>query len=245
MTTRIPSLAVACLIAVILVACGSPPAGGTSLPAGTRTPGRPGLVYGGGTPLPTPFACPPGSEEHGCLVVPGKANIFGAGLDEPEAPGGGGPGVLPPMWSVPPGTTTMRVTDATGAVYAVIGGSNPNGPEGDLAGPTDVSSYGGISGIVHGSNGMFLTGVFLTDEPPSGEGPDRLRYSGPDDFTEVAPAIAQTFLVGDGVGRTFVVPTGATRLYLGFADAYRFVGVPGWYDNNGGELVVTVEFAAD
>jgi hypothetical protein len=33
----------------------------------------------------------------------------------------------------------------------------------------------------------------------------------------------------------------ARRLYLGFADGYLYVGAPGWYDNNSGELSVTVD----
>ena len=46
--------------------------------------------------------------------------------------------------------------------------------------------------------------------------------------------------MGDGKARTFRIPAGATRLYLGFADAYQYQGEPGWYDNNGGKLTVTV-----
>ena len=30
----------------------------------------------------------------------------------------------------------------------------------------------------------------------------------------------------------FHIPTGASRFYLGFADAWAFVGDPGWYDDN-------------
>jgi hypothetical protein len=59
-----------------------------------------------------------------------------------------------------------------------------------------------------------------TDFPVPGR-PDTIR----DNFAELAPALAQTFFIGDG--RTgsgsgdiqrFLVPEGATRLFLGYAD---------------------------
>ena len=124
-----------------------------------------------------------------------------------------------------------------------------NGPTGDGSGPTDVKSLGGISGIVNRTNGMFLVGVFLTDLAPPDPAPPRLDFSststgGPppvgERFTELAPEIGQTFLIGNGKGHRYVVPDGATRLFLGFADAYLYVGCPGWYGNNDGNLKVTV-----
>ena len=59
----------------------------------------------------------------------------------------------------------------------------------------------------------------------------------------LAPALGQTFLIGDGKGHKYDVPPEATRLYLGFADSHLYQGPPGWYDNNGGELEVTVDIA--
>ncbi len=55
--------------------------------------------------------------------------------------------------------------------------------------------------------------------------------------------IGQTFLVGNGKDRFYNVPSDATRLYLGFADGYLYLGHPGWYGNNAGELSVTVTMA--
>jgi len=43
------------------------------------------------------------------------------------------------------------------------------------------------------------------------------------------------------LGRRYEVPPEATRLFLGFADGFFYLGEPGWYGNNGGELEVTVE----
>jgi hypothetical protein len=94
---------------------------------------------------------------------------------------------------------------------------------------------------------MFLVGVFLTDNPPSTSPPDRLDFTKGERFKALAPEIAQTFFIGDGRDRTFHVPQGATRLFLGFADAYSgghfYQGDPGFYGNNGGQLCVAVEAA--
>jgi hypothetical protein len=49
------------------------------------------------TPSPSPTLAP------NQLIVPARANIFGAGRDEPPQPGGGGAGVLPPVWQLPSG----------------------------------------------------------------------------------------------------------------------------------------------
>jgi hypothetical protein len=35
------------------------------------------------------------------------------------------------------------------------------------------------------------------------------------------------------------VPAGATRLYLGFVDAFSFHGAPGYHDDNSGSLEAT------
>jgi hypothetical protein len=94
---------------------------------------------------------------------------------------------------------------------------------------------------------MFLVGVFLTDEPPSTSAPERLDFTKRERFRTLAPEVGQTFFIGDGRGRTFRVPGGATRVFLGFADAYSdghfYQGHPGYYGNNGGHLCVHVKAA--
>ncbi|MEL7240415.1 MAG: PEP-CTERM sorting domain-containing protein, partial [Planctomycetota bacterium] len=82
-----------------------------------------------------------------------------------------------------------------------------------------------------------LMGVFLTDEAPTATP----SVSGLDYSTEEArerfvhrPKNKQIFFIGDGVRNTnsrlqrFVVPQGATRLFLGVSDEYGF-----WWDNFG------------
>jgi hypothetical protein len=85
---------------------------------------------------------------------------------------------------------------------------------------------------------MFLVGVFLTDSPPSKPAPPRLDFT-TREFDLLAPRIGQTFLIGDGKGHKYRVPSGATRLFVGFADAFGYQGAPGWYENNAGNLTVT------
>jgi hypothetical protein len=190
-----------------------------------------------------PAAAPrPAGELGRPVTVSGRANIFGAGLARPPAPGSGGAGVLPPGWRLLDGENrVLTVPHATGRVKPIDDHPAANGPAGDKVGVTDVASYGGISGIAHRHNGMFLVGVFLTDDPPADPAPARLDFTGRERFDSLAPRIAQTFLIGDGRGRAFAVPAQATRLYVGFADGYLYQGPPGWYGNNVGELEVTVD----
>jgi hypothetical protein len=186
----------------------------------------------------------------GLMAVSAQANIFGAGSDFAAGPGGGGGGVLPPSAQLPEGASVVTFPTVAGKVTARMGSLGYKGPGGDGTGETDITSYGGISGIVDRRHGMFLVGVFLTDDPPSNLAPRRLDFTKHERFRTLAPRVGQTFFVGDGGDRTFRVPPGATRLFLGFADAYssgeaalqgNYQGRPGYYDNNGGHLCVAVE----
>lgn len=143
------------------------------------------------------------------------------------------------MWALPPGKVrTVTFPSVLGQVRPVRA-YDYNGPAGDRVGPTDITSARGISGIRHASNGLFLTGVFLADAPPS-TAPPRLDVT-KETVTLVSPQLGQTFFVGDGKGRSFRAPMGATRLFLGFADGADYRGAPGYYNNNDGELFVVVD----
>jgi hypothetical protein len=203
------------------------------------------------TPTSSPSAsrlCPPANEADfdANQVVLATANIFGAGRDLAPMPGGGGGGTLPPAWELPDGLKRIvSIACAEGQVNPIKTNPALNGPEGRGVGRTDIESLGGISGIVDENNGMFLVGVFLMDTEPSDSAPKRLDFSDAEDFDVLAPQIGQTFFVGDGSGRRFRVPTDATRLFLGFADGHNYVGLPGWYGNNAGQLEVTLEIAIE
>jgi hypothetical protein len=200
--------------------------GAAALLSGSATP-----VVEGGT-----------SNESAPRQVLATANIFGAGYSSAPGPGGGGAGTLPPGWHLAAGSNRIvTLPRITGTVTPIVNSAPNNGPEGNGEGPTDVESWQGISGIVHARNAMFLVGVFVGDAEPQLPAPSRLDFSEHDRFDSIAPALGQTFFIGDGVGRRFAVPEGATRLFVGFADAYFYVGRPGYYGNNSGhlELVVT------
>jgi hypothetical protein len=121
----------------------------------------------------------------------------------------------------------------------------------------DMDSFGGISGMqLFESNPsdrrvMFLSGVFLDDNDPiSLIAPSRLDFSSTAigrSFSSLAPELQQTFYVGDGLTgegsgsmQSFLVPDGATRLFLGIVDGAYFVGGPDYYDNNVGSFSVTL-----
>jgi hypothetical protein len=81
-----------------------------------------------------------------------------------------------------------------------------------------------------------LVGVFLGPARPEvGQEPPSLDFwSDPDsrEFDRIEPLIAQPFFIGDGrnsdgTEQVFVVPDGATRLYLGVMDSYE------WGNNQG------------
>jgi hypothetical protein len=181
----------------------------------------------------------------GLTMVSGQANIFGAGSDSAPSPGGESGGVVPPVVQLPQGSNVVTIPTITGKVSPMSALVGYSGAGGDGKGATNIASYGGISGIVDRRNGMFLVGVFLTDEPPSSSAPKQLDFTNREQFRTLSPEVGQTFFIGDGRDRTFHVPSGATRVFLGFADAYSdghfYQGDPGYYGNNGGHLCVAVK----
>jgi hypothetical protein len=212
-----------------------PMTAGSTQPAATTGPTTSGAA--GGTSCPA-----------GMTMVSGQANIFGAGSESAPAPGGESGGVVPSPVELTEGASVVTFPTITGTVSPMESVVGRNGPAGDRVGVTDITSYEGISGIVDRRTGMFLVGVFLADDAPSAPPPERLDFTKGEGFTTLAPEIAQTFFIGDGRGRTYRVPHGATRLFLGFADAYSdghfYQGRPGFYGNNGGRLCVAVEAAS-
>lgn len=182
------------------------------------------------------------------LAVDGQANIFGAGTNEPPAPGGFGAGILPPCSGVPTGATSLFVR-AGGEVTYDLGQLSKGGPDGDdsrvFPGGV-IDGVGGISGVESRERVGYLAAVFLSDGQPA-TAPDRLFLGEDYDFTELSPEIGQVFFVGDGVtsggeAQVFRVPPGATAVFFGIADAAEFVGPPGAYGDNVGAFDVTVTF---
>ena len=179
------------------------------------------------------------------MTVSSKANIFGAGHPVAPAPAGGGAGVVPPV-------VDLSSTPGVAVTFPCVAGlinccfEAPDTPAiGTTEFTTNISSYGGIAGIVHLNRSVFLVGVFLSDEEPADPAPERLVFTDTCPagcvFERLEPQIGQTFYIGLGGERPeYVAPEGATRLFLGIADAFFTQGPPGWYDNNSGKFDVVV-----
>jgi hypothetical protein len=122
-------------------------------------------------------------------------------------------------------TSQLCATGADGGIKYIV--SRTPGPENGIANikaPIDA-----------------LIGVFLDDSDPSNFPPPvALDFStvASRDFTSLSPELRQPFFIGDGKDsaghvQEFVSPTGATRLFLGTMDSWR------WSDNIG-SFTVTV-----
>ena len=133
---------------------------------------------------------------------------------------------------------TVLTFTATGGID--FGGSPPSvGPDGSFLFTTP--STNGISGATWPANS--LVGVFLDNsQPDSTAAPPDLDFgSGAGtSFATLSPALKQVFFIGDGrtgtgsgATQTFVIPAGATRLFVGASDGF------GWF-NNSGSFSVTV-----
>lgn len=179
-------------------------------------------------------------------VVPGTSNPKLAGMpDGTEASvGDTAPAQSPVLFtefSITPGSW-LQFTQVSGVVDNCGNGTSEVCSRG---GPDGAELYGnpaenGISGLTAPINS--LVGVFLGAAQPDGTAaPTSLWFdSGNTGFDTLAPVLQQVFFIGDGLSGTgsgtvqrFLVPTGATRLFLASHDGY------GWY-NNSGSFTVTV-----
>ena len=111
------------------------------------------------------------------------------------------------------------------------------GPEGDAV----EGSTGHATGAENGIANLIapidsLVGVFLGPaQPDLSAAPGGLDFSTPAlrDFVSLSPLLKQPFFIGDGLRndglsvQQFIVPAGATRLYLGTMDGF------GWWNNSG------------
>ncbi|MCX6629709.1 MAG: BACON domain-containing carbohydrate-binding protein, partial [Candidatus Solibacter sp.] len=177
--------------------------------------------------------------------VDAKSNIFAAGRATAFN------GLLPPGYRFSAGAGKVLALDVVnGATHCQSGTATipADGAAFCVSGSTDVLSYRGIAGVVHGRKVMFLVGVFLDDREPADPAPARLDFTNNEDYTSLAPLLGQVFFLGNGrtaanAQQTVVVPETATRLFLGFADAEAFHGAPGAYQDNTGGLTVSLRVA--
>ena len=159
--------------------------------------------------------------DSGKVGVDQNCNIYGAGHKTPPASSKGAPGILPVEVKLPANSAgkVFVVTKATASTGAVA----PNGFAHD-----DYymlfKEVGGLSAIKAKAH-VFLTGVFLDDSEPSGAAPEMLVFRPQlPYFASLRPGLRQVFFIGDGQNdgknREFVIPAGATRLFLGTTSGY-------------------------
>lgn len=202
------------------------------------------------------LACPDGGaagdgaagESGGAVTVPSTADVWLAGQASgamlksdisPVATPDVAPTNSPVEVPVVAGSTlTFAVAGTTSNAATLCFASSPDG-----GGCLPDVTMGPTSGL--GSlecPGDALIGVFLDASVPSGTAPPGLNLSAANDgFATLSPLLRQVFFIGDGLTGTasgaaqrFVVPAGATRLFLGDSDA---VGAD---NDNAGQFVVTI-----
>lgn len=186
------------------------------------------------------------------VFVPGTADPYLAGMPagstaSGNAPGSPGADVAPAQSPVLvaglPLSAGMALTvNATGS--AAYGPAPASGPDHRSSGPDGILYFGSLIHHLAGpQNGLSdvrtpinaLLGVFLGDSRPDlTEAPATLDFGAlGTGFSTLSPALKQVFFIGDGLDatagqQTFIVPAGATRLYLGTADGWE------WANNRGG-----------
>jgi hypothetical protein len=184
--------------------------------------------------------------------APTIASMGSSAYYYPNTSGGASPQPVIGL-TLTPGTT-MTFDNVSGAANY-----NDTTPAGTADGDTTNIVYdlegtaGDVNGSPQGENGISnikapidsIIGVFMSDSAPvAGSAPGSLDFSTDDErnFTTLSPVLNQTFFIGDG--RTdggnpqqFVVPAGATRLFIGNMDAYE-------WSNDIGSFSITVHNAS-
>ena len=184
-------------------------------------------------------------------VVYANQDIYAAGQTTPTLALSQGGGLNP---------TLVPIVGASALQFIVTGGpitlndhGNYNNADGVGAAVATSSNtgYGSISGIT-APNAGYLVGLFVAPGGPSGSAPASLNFvTSGTGFSTLSPLLDQVFFIGDGLTgngtgslQTFIVPTGATQLYLGISDANGYNGAPGFYFDNTGNFLVTTNFVA-
>lgn len=195
--------------------------------------------------------------------VSATANIFGAGNsgNPTPNPGGGSGGTAAPGFTLTPGAgRVLTFSSVTGLASLSSGVSTV--PDGLTTGGSapfglsmDVSAFQGISGIQLNQGSGFLAGVFVSNLVPTDPPPTSLAFTNngapgliDTGFTSLSPLLNQTFFIGDGLTgngsgtvQQFLVPDGATQLFLGYTDAPNYNGAPGEYGDNTGSVTASFQ----
>jgi hypothetical protein len=123
-------------------------------------------------------------------------------------------------------TLTFSASGSTSYTGGVCSAPTPDGGclLGDISLGNNAGPANGISSIQVIADA--LVGVFLDSSAPGGTAPPALNFTSNTGFTTLSPVLRQVFFIGDGLTGTgtggvqeFVVPAGATRLFLASSDA--------------------------
>lgn len=145
---------------------------------------------------------------------------------------------------------TFTFTSVTGGVNCCSNPGNLFTPDGGGSN-SSVLATNGLSASV-GNTALGLVAVFTSESDPFGGTPPAALSWDASNPASLAPALNQVFFVGDGreglnnaAGAllTFTAPVGATRLYVGFADAYSYQGASSYYQDNPGAIAYTIALA--
>jgi hypothetical protein len=176
-------------------------------------------------------------------MLDARSDIYSAGAATPEPKRGG---VLPAIISLASAGGAIVFSNVRGQIGCIHGSFYGADGGGCVGGNTHINAAAAVSGIVDHQRTLFVTGVFLGERP--GPAPGALDFSEAAlgmSFAQLTPQLGQSFFIGDGLTGTgsgaqqrFVIPAGATKLYLGFADAPGFQGNPGAYDDNTGSIAL-------
>jgi hypothetical protein len=184
-------------------------------------------------------------------TIPATSNPFLAGMPSGTIASQNNPHNSPdyaPQES-PVAATGINIVPGATMTFDGINGGATN----DYTDPNRYTADGNLSTIVDNTNGSenhisdiyapinCLIGVFLSDSvPTSNTTPPTLDFStdAERNFTTLKPQLQQIFFIGDGRDdagsvQNFVVPAGATRLYLATMDSYQ-------WNNNIGSFSTTI-----
>jgi hypothetical protein len=140
---------------------------------------------------------------------------------------------------VPVAAGTTLTFSATGSTSYTGGICSAPSPDGGCLVTVNAGPANGISSVVVLADA--LIGVFTGPGAPGGTAPAGLDFSTNTSFATLSPLVDQVFFIGDGLTGTgsgavqqFVVPSGATRLFLASSDDL------GASYNNSGQFQVMV-----
>ena len=179
------------------------------------------------------------------VIVSGQSDPWLAGMPNGSSASGGSdiapthsPVLIPGLSLTGGSTITFTVSgfvkNSPGCCATGVGADGYDGLASHAAGPEN-----GIANVTAPFNS--LIGLFLTNDQPSlSVAPSGLDFTSNLNFASLAPGLKQPFFIGDGLTgvtlQSFIVPNGATRLFLGTMDSFEWSNNSGTF-NVSGDLI--------